>query len=125
LTRTFTAALLTIALGAVPLVADWCAASCEAAHAVTAAGEPSCHHSAAGLPRVGDRSLPCGQDHHPIVVDASTVTAIGVRSAMTAPVPALYASAATVAAPVRLVRASRDTGSSPPLDLKLGNVLRI
>jgi hypothetical protein len=123
--RTLTAMLLTVALGAVPLVADWCAASCEAAHTATAAGEPSCHHSAALLAHIGERALPCGQDHHPIVVDASTVTAIGVRAAMTPTVPAVNASLPTLVAPVRLVRLSRAAVSPPPLDLTLAAVLRI
>jgi hypothetical protein len=124
LIRTFTAALLTVALGAVPLVADWCAASCEAAHSATT-GEPSCHHSAVPQPRVGARPLPCGQDHHPIVVDASTVAAIGVRAAMTAPVPAINVFAPAVAVRTRSVGGSLDVASSPPLDLALGTVLRI
>jgi hypothetical protein len=125
LRRTFTAALLAIALGAVPLVADWCAASCEAAQSVAAAGEPSCHHGVAPLTRIANRSEPCGRDHHPIVVEASTVTAIGVRAAMTAPVPTITASPAAVPAPARIFRARLNAASSPPVDLTLGAVLRI
>jgi hypothetical protein len=76
------------AVAVVPLVADWCAVSCESAHASAAAGLPPCHHSSASIPRVGHVPTPCGHDHHPVVVDAS-ITAIASRAIVSILAPAV------------------------------------
>lgn len=55
--------LVAVAILALPIVLDYCVASCEGHHSLTAA--PSCHHvsavSKAGA--VGRASSSCGHDH--------------------------------------------------------------
>jgi hypothetical protein len=125
LIRPIAAILLAFALGSVPLVADWCAATCEAAHATAASAEPSCHHTASPSPRVGEMPTPCSHDHHPVVVDAATIAAAAVRVALTHTVPASLASIGASEHVSLCLEADRLPAQSPPLSLELAAVLRI
>lgn len=125
--RVSTAAALALALATVPLVADWCAVSCESAHAVesgaAANSVPACHHQSAPAPRVGQVPAPCGHDHHPVVVDAATTVALRA-------VPAIFAAGVSIDDPIaRVVAAARapahDASNSPPLPLTLATILRV
>ncbi|MBI3491139.1 MAG: hypothetical protein HY047_05045 [Acidobacteria bacterium] len=69
-TRAGTAAVLAVALSALPLVLDQCAASCEAHHD-DVASTPSCHHASAATPRIGHVPAPCGHDHSGTVAAAA------------------------------------------------------
>lgn len=116
--------LLALAVGGVPLVADWCAISCEAAHGATEAA-PACHHTSAPMAHVGDAPAPCGHDHHPVVVDASTISDVTLRAAVAARAPGQIAVHHTPTA-VALSRSRIDDApSSTPLDLALAFALRI
>src|SRR5207253_3064433 len=84
--RATTAIVLALAFAAVPLVADWCAISCEAAHSTTASDAPTCHHTSSTPPRIDHLPTPCGHDNHSAVVDATATTAVVVsRTVVTLP----------------------------------------
>lgn len=125
LTRFATAAALALALVVVPLVADWCALSCEATHAVASADVPACHHQGTSTPHVGDRPSPCSHDHHPVVVDTATSTAVALRVdlAIAAPVASIADPIARVVAPARTPVG--DMFEPPPLPLTLATILRV
>ncbi len=119
--RLATASLLAFVLTTVPLVADWCAISCEAAHSAATNTEPSCHHLNATMPRMADVPAPCGHDHHPVVVDASTTTAIASSATV------VVSSPVGNLAPAILIPMSvgGDLTLSPPLPLALASTLRV
>jgi len=77
--RTATAAVLAIAVAALPLVLDRCAASCEARHD-RVESTPSCHHTSSTALHVGRVPAPCGHDHGGIVVSAAASAAARVRT---------------------------------------------
>jgi hypothetical protein len=64
LARASMASVLALAVFALPLVLDQCAASCEA-HQISAANgaRPACHHSLASTRRMEPRPTSCGHDH--------------------------------------------------------------
>jgi len=123
--RLATAAALAVALVTVPLVADWCALSCETAHGAASGGAPACHHQGTASPRIADRPTPCSHDHHPVVVDAETMTAIPLRAICAIAAPA--ASIADETTPGAIVTsATRDADPhSPPFSLTLADLLRV
>ena len=71
-TRAATAAVVAVALAALPVLLDRCEASCDMHR--PAAGAPSCHHASPSVPRVGHAPAPCGHDHSGAVA-ASVVDA--------------------------------------------------
>lgn len=117
------AVVLTLAVSGVPLVADWCALSCEVAHQSTQAAAPTCHHAASSTARLGQIPAPCSHDHHPVVVDAATTgVALRVVPAAAAPAASLLLPALSLAiADIAVDRAA----TSPPLRLTLASSLRI
>lgn len=117
------AMVLTLALSGVPLVADWCALSCEAAHASVETAAPTCHHAGSATPRIADVPAPCGHDHHPVVVDAATTGAAALRVLPAAISWSMisYASASSIS--TRAARVER-VATSPPLPLTLAFSLR-
>src|SRR5262249_42552425 len=124
--RIATAAVLALAVGALPIVAEQCAESCEA-HRAAATSAPSCHHAAPATARIGHLPIPCGHDHHPVAVSTAT-TALASNTSHSFPIVAL----ATEFEPsmVRfVVTAGRaDPTVSPPhasLPLALASALRI
>jgi hypothetical protein len=121
--------VLTLAVGAVPLVADWCAASCEAAigGAGSSAAEPSCHHARRTAARIGHHPSSCGQSHNPIVVDATATAARTSRIAVEFPRAVLDSEPARRREPpAMMVRAGPDVGRAPALlALQLASPLRI
>jgi len=67
-------AILVLALAALPVVLDRCAARCEA-HDDTATA-PTCHHAASTQARLSHAPVPCGHDHSgTTVASAKTVRA--------------------------------------------------
>lgn len=60
-TRAATAAVVAVALAALPVLLDRCEASCDMHR--PAAEAPSCHHASPSAPRVGHAPAPCGHDH--------------------------------------------------------------
>lgn len=58
-----TAAVLALAVAAVPAVLDRCAATCEA-HQEAIASAPSCHHVTSTGIRIGPVPAQCGHDHN-------------------------------------------------------------
>jgi hypothetical protein len=122
--RVSVAILLAMALAAVPLAADWCAASCDAAR--SAVGTPACHHTGSTAVRVSRAPMPCGHDQARLVAFASAT------SSDTTHVDCRYAAASIepTAPTIALVRINGRSGtrsspaaSSIPLDLS--SVLRI
>jgi len=69
--RSATAAVLALALAALPLVLDQCAAAC-AAHEAAVASTPACHHASPVKNQVGRTPAPCGHDHRGPVVTAES-----------------------------------------------------
>ena len=122
--RMVVAISLAMALGFVPLIADWCAASCEAA---LHSGPPSCHHVHSSGAHLAQLPAPCGHDHRPIVVDAAT-PAQAMSRAFVSPMLAtgysgLDETSTVMGGPSAI---SAPVGrSSRPLPLTLSSALRI
>src|SRR2546425_13090999 len=77
-TRMATAAVLALAVAALPVVLDRCAASCEMHHD-TVASTPSCHHSTSRTVRIGRVPTPCGHAHNGTAVTSATSSTPGGR----------------------------------------------
>ena len=74
-TRVVLAAVLAIALGAVPLMLDQCAATCEA-HQDSVASTPACHHHTdASIAHLGHALRSCGHDHTGTLVTSGSGSA--------------------------------------------------
>lgn len=118
-----TAAVVALTLSLVPLVADWCAATCEAAHQLSV---PSCHHTTSTATRIGEMPAPCGHDHQPMVVDAATATRTTSR-AVTMPLVAIDFAVSAMPAPRPPYALATIPGdrSSPRLPLALATNLRL
>ena len=110
------------AFAAAPLIADWCGATCETARQ---AGVPACHHAGSAARRIEHEPLPCGHDHHPILVDTTAVRPPVARTLAfhTADLSEPYS---RVVGDSQLdVTVRGPTGSSPSLPLTLSSSLRI
>src|SRR5438477_2715818 len=70
-TRTAVAAILALALGAVPLVLDRCTQTCEAHRNAVASALP-CHHVTATGTHISEVPAPCGHDHNGTTVTAAS-----------------------------------------------------
>ena len=107
------AAVLSLAMFALPLALNHCIASCDAHLSATPTSGPSCHHptSTALLSPIAGR---CGHEH-----DAA-VTTVGATSRLAQ----TNASVAVIVAPVRVmlvaahyvISSSRPPGSGPAVD---------
>jgi len=97
--RISAAAVLVVAVAALPVVLDRCAATCEAHHESIAAA-PSCHHATSPATRIGQTPSPCGHDHHGTAVRAANGAGPADRSngvlALAVAVPVYFAPAASV-----------------------------
>src|SRR5258707_15766623 len=85
-TRIAIAAILGVAIAALPVVLDRCAESCEA-HQHTGASTPACHHAAPTGTHISQVPAPCGHDHHGTAVMAAkgpASTGRGFASTVTA-----------------------------------------
>src|SRR5436190_21973398 len=78
-TRVAISIVLAVALAALPLALDQCAASCEVYHHAVA-GTPSCHHATAPATRLGRVPVPCGHDHTGTVVAAANQASALLRA---------------------------------------------
>jgi hypothetical protein len=62
-TRIAVAAVLALAIAALPVVLDRCAESCEA-HRNAVASTPACHHATSTGTHISQVPTPCGHDHN-------------------------------------------------------------
>src|SRR5216684_1434743 len=69
-TRIAIAAILGVAIAALPVVLDRCAEACEAQQH-TVASTPACHHAAPTGTHVSQVPAPCGHDHNGTAVMAA------------------------------------------------------
>src|ERR1700730_18125359 len=78
-TRVVLAAVLAIAVGAVPLMLDQCAATCEAHHD-SVASTPACHHHTdASIAHLGHAPTSCGHDYTGTLVTSDSGSAAARR----------------------------------------------
>jgi hypothetical protein len=77
--RTAVAAVVALAIAALPLILDRCAESCEA-HPPVFASTPACHHATAAGAHIAKVPSPCGHDHNGATVRAAKVTAPAGRA---------------------------------------------
>jgi hypothetical protein len=73
--NTLAAAVLAVAVGALPLLRQRCADDCST-HPAASASTPACHHDQSASARVGRVPLPCDHNH-----DARAIIAIKTVSA--------------------------------------------
>lgn len=123
--RSVIAAVAVFAFSTVPLAADWCAITCEAAHSARAAA-PACHHTASAGLHIGQAPKPCGQDHHVIVLTAATNPPDASWSSVPAFVPTRILHTAAVPA-TSLIRHATHAFEPPheTIPLALSSALRI
>jgi len=69
-TRIAVAAILAMAIAALPVVLDRCAESCDT-HQRTVASTPACHHAASTGTHISQVPAPCGHDHNGTAVTAA------------------------------------------------------
>ena len=114
-TRIAVAAVLALAIAALPAILDRCSESCEA-HQNTVASTPACHHAASTGTHISQVPTPCGHDHNGTATTAANSSAPTSRS-MDAVV--LVGTQPTVALPTAAdlrVRPHLPPSSSPTLD---------
>src|ERR1051326_2425240 len=113
--RIISALMLAFAVGGVPMIADWCASSCEAARH---SGAPSRHHASASSARIGRAPRPWGRDHEPVVVDAATSTkSVTHTFATSAGLPGIVGCATPGAAAAAKQAAQPDRAPPPALPI--------
>jgi hypothetical protein len=112
-TKIAVAAILSLSIGALPVVLDRCAESCEVHAALTSA--PSCHHLTSTASRIGQVPSPCSHDHHGTALSASNSSAPTVRS--------ISVTAATIAVPHSFPPAKADR--QVPVDASPGATLTL
>src|SRR5580765_7376465 len=113
-TRITIAAVLVLAVAALPLMLDRCAESCDA-HQRTVASAPACHHAAPIGTHITPAPTSCGHDHHGTAVTAAKdVAATGPASALVATTSHLGSAAYPAVADARVDQPD-PPDSSPPL----------
>lgn len=118
--RTCAVLLLSLAFAGAPVIADYCAVSCEAAHMGGASASPAHaghHHAPTPLASIGQPPQPCGHDHNGIVgvvASSDNANARPLTPASTAVMPA-----SPVAPCLWMLAYDVDGSNSPP-----GTVLR-
>ena len=122
LLRNIAAAVLVVAVTSMPLLADWCAASCEAARQ---AGHAACHHSSTSLPHIGQEPVPCGHDHHPLVLIAASATSFVPRIPSSPFVDLITERSLNLRHLDGEANSRAPSRSSPPLPITLSAALRI
>ena len=114
-TRTVVAALLALAIAALPVILDRCADSCDA-HQLVAASTPACHHAASTGTHVSKAPPRCGHDHNATALTAAKDAAPAGR-AFSVSVAIDHESAIVFALAGGLrVRPHSPPGSSPTID---------
>jgi hypothetical protein len=113
-TRIAVAAIVALAVAALPVMLDRCAESCEA-HEATVASTPACHHATATGPHITKVPVPCGHDHNgTAVTTVKSVAPSGRAFAFTAIV--VSSLSATLPAGARVdVDTQAPPDTSPPL----------
>ena len=112
--RIAVAAILAMAIAALPVMLDRCAEPCEA-HQDTVASTPACHHAASTGTHISQVPTPCGHDHNGTV----TATNSSVPTGRAFDSIVLVGTQATVALPTAAdlhVRPHSLPRSSPTLD---------
>ena len=137
--RASIATVLLVAFAAVPLAADWCAASCEATDASgTTPDAPVCHHAESplvgttvginGAMSAGISKAPktCGHDHRSLVVVTATTSSVASKASMVNPTPLTVNPISAVRLAAMTGRTGPRTGSSSSsIPLALSSALRI
>lgn len=118
--------ILVMAIGAVPLVAEWCATSCEHTRDASTTTEPTCHHADSPAVRIGQTPTPCGHDHTDVVVLAAKDAPVTSRELVSVPIVAI----ARHTPPVQLIATIARAGDAfgrpiSPIPLALSSSLRI
>ena len=122
--RASIAIVVAVAFAGGPLALDLCAASCDAAHAVsTSTSAPPCHHSSAAGPRIGHTPTPCGHDHDATVTAATADAAPAAKTLNTATTTGL--APVTVLTAVRLLFPPFANPPGDPLSRDLSASLRV
>jgi hypothetical protein len=88
--RAASAAILALALVALPLALDHCSAFCEGHHDAVAS-TLSCYHTASTAMRIGRAAAPCGHDHN--------ATSARMSAGVVKPERASHSTVAILAAP--------------------------
>jgi hypothetical protein len=113
-TKLALAAVLALAVAALPLMLDRCAESCDA-HQSAVANTPACHHTASTGTHITKAPASCGHDHNAKAVTAAKSVAPTDRAfALTATAGGQLSIARPVDADVR-VDPHSPPDSSPPL----------
>jgi hypothetical protein len=113
-TRIAVAAVLALAVAALPLMLDRCAESCEA-HQSLVANVPACHHVTSTGTHVTKAPASCGHDHSATAVTAAkSLAPTGRAFAFAAIAGSQLTAASAVDADVR-VEPHSPPDSSPPL----------
>jgi len=120
--RRVAAVLVLCAFSAAPVLVDWCAANCETARR---AGIPSCHHATSSTARISPTPVPCGQDHHPLVLDAASIKPFGPQVVVIQHAAGIDAYSLDMRQAVGDANSRAPSRSSPPLGLTLPTTLRI
>ena len=110
-----TALLLGLAFAGAPVIADYCAVSCETAHArggSASAAHAGHHHASAARFSISQPAQPCGHDHNGIVGVVASSDAASVRAL--APSHAAVMPASLVAAAGWMSVFSAQGSNSPP-----------
>jgi hypothetical protein len=114
-TKTAVAAILALAIAALPVVLDRCAESCEA-HRHTVASTPACHHAAATGTHISHVPTPCGHDHNATAVTAAKSSAPTGRAFDSIVAVETQATVAPPTAADLRVRPHSPSDASPTLD---------
>ena len=78
-TRIAAAAVLALAVAALPLMLDRCAASCDA-HPSALSSAPACHHATSTGARITKSPASCGHQHNATAVTAAKTVAPTARA---------------------------------------------
>jgi hypothetical protein len=113
-TRIAVAAVLALAVAALPIMLDRCAESCEA-HQHTIASTSACHHATSTGLHLAPVPAPCGHDHNGTAVTAAKSFAPAGRAFALAAIGGSQLSVAPPAGADVRVDAHSPTDSSPPL----------
>jgi len=118
------ALLLSLAFAGAPLVADFCAASCQAAPIAASTGSAGHaghhhHHASAAASHIGQTPQPCGHDHNGVVAAIRTSSDVAHKQLVT-PANGVVLPVALTAASLMTSVVHRYASNSPPGPLVRG-----
>jgi hypothetical protein len=89
LVRAAAAAIVAMAVGALPVVIDRCVESCGMDQTAPV-GAPSCHHTPSSSPHIASAPVPCGHDHRGVRAIAAASISNDFASAFNAVIPVAH-----------------------------------